>query len=176
MLENEYTLSRECFADHSLHERVSLPPQFIIELTYAHKRIDILQVVARWLPHMFNWDRASIAFGLQSGYLSLVSVIGNKAIPAKIPLPVDFTLVGRVFKSQTLIACHQLSLSEEHDCRMLVEGGIVTCMDAPILYNKQCFGTINVGRSAGLFTQEEAVQLFCIASMLGLAFSSLKDS
>ncbi|MGS0497563.1 hypothetical protein CWB85_00175 [Pseudoalteromonas sp. S1727] len=171
MKNNELHLTAACFFDHVNHEQVSLPARLIIELSNQHTRNEVLKILARWLPHLFHWDRASVALSLQSGYLSIVSVIGKQAIPSKIPIPIDFTLAGRVFKTKTLIACHQLAGNTEQDCRMLFEGGLVTCMDAPIVFNDHCFGTLNVARSQGQFNQQEAIQLFCVASLLGMSFS-----
>ncbi|MBE0378167.1 GAF domain-containing protein [Pseudoalteromonas prydzensis] len=171
MENNEFHLAARCFFDRPDHELVSLPSRFIVALSSASTRNEVLQVLARWLVQLFSWDRASVALDLQSGYLSIVSVKGNLAIPSIIPLPVDFTLTGRAFKTKTLITCHQLSASTEQDCRMLHEGGLTTCMDAPIIFNDHCYGTLNVARTQGRFSEQEAIQLFCIASILGLSFS-----
>lgn len=176
MYANEFHLSRECFLEHPLYEQVSLPPRFIAELMKTHKRAELFQIVTRWLPQLFFWDRASITFEHTQGYLSLVCVIGNDAIPTNIPLPIDFTLAGRAYKTQTLITSHSLSSSEEQDCRMLVEGGLRTCMDAPITHKQHCFGTLNVAKREGAFSQEQAIRLFCAASLLGLCFSLNKET
>ncbi|MEH6394233.1 hypothetical protein [Pseudoalteromonas sp.] len=53
---------------------------------------------------------------------------------------------------------------------MLHKGGLTTCMDAAIIFNDRCYGTLNVARIAGRFSEQEAIQLFCIASILGLSF------
>jgi len=175
MSSNEYHLSYECFLEHSLYEQVSLPNRFINELNQAHKRLAILHVLTHWSPFLFNWDRASVVLAQHEGYLNLVSAFGSEAIANEIPLPIDYTLVGRVFKTKRLIICKQLSLSNEQDCRMLAQAGLVTCMDAPIIYQKQCVGTLNVARFSGEFTKQEAIKLFYIADLLGSALHLCKD-
>lgn len=175
MSSNEYHLSYECFLEHPLYQQVCLPNRFIKDLNQAHKRLAILRVLTHWLPFLFNWDRASVVLAHYEGYLNLVSAFGSEAITNEIPLPIDFTLVGRVYKTKKLIICKHLSLSKEQDCRMLAQAGLTTCMDAPIIYQKQCFGTLNVARFSGDFTKEEAIQLFFIADLLGRALQLCKD-
>lgn len=54
---------------------------------------------------------------------------------------------------------------------MLHKGGLTTCMDVAIIFNDRCYGTLNVARTEWHFSEQEAIQVFCIASILGLSFS-----
>ena len=49
-----------------------------------------------------------------------------------------------VFAQSQLIICDDLAQSDELDCKMLSEHGMGTCMDAPMIHNGVCIGTLNV--------------------------------
>ena len=59
-------------------------------------------------------------------------------------IPIGQTFVGRVFAQSQLIICDDLAQSDELDCKMLSEHGMGTCMDAPMIHNGMCIGTLNV--------------------------------
>ena len=59
-------------------------------------------------------------------------------------IPIGQTFVGRVFAQSQLIICDDLAQSDELDCQMLSEHGMGTCMDAPMIHNGVCIGTLNV--------------------------------
>ena len=93
---------------------------------------------------MFDADRASITLQDTEEYLKLYSISGNHAILMNFKIPIGQTFVGRVFAQSQLIICDDLAQSDELDCKMLSEHGMGTCMDAPMIHNGVCIGTLNV--------------------------------
>ena len=53
-------------------------------------------------------------------------------------------LSDEFFAQSQLIICDDLAQSDELDCKMLSEHGMGTCMDAPMIHNGMCIGTLNV--------------------------------
>lgn len=126
---------------------LSLPIQFLRELSDASSVTDITNIVALWFSKVFHADRASITLLENEAQLTLISIDGNQAIPAGTTLPVEGTMIGRVVLSGKTEYCKDLSSSNDIDCKLLIKGNILSCLDAPLRGGGVCFGTINVGRS-----------------------------
>ncbi len=84
-------------------------------------------------------------------------------------IPIGQTFVGRVFACAKLIICDDLAQSDELDCRMLSEHGMGTCMDAPMIHNGVCIGTLNVAdQRKHHYTLQQAILLQSLATWLAL--------
>ncbi|MDN5542354.1 MAG: sensor domain-containing diguanylate cyclase [Acinetobacter sp.] len=129
----------------------------------------VLDTIAYWISHVFDADRASITLQDTEEYLKLYSISGNHAIPMDFKIPIGQTFVGRVFACAKLIICDDLSQSDELDCRMLSEHGMGTCMDAPMIHNGVCIGTLNVAdQRKHHYTLQQAILLQSLATWLAL--------
>jgi hypothetical protein len=82
-------------------------------------------------------------------------------------IPIGQTFVGRVFACAKLIICDDLAQSDELDCKMLSEHGMGTCMDAPMVHNGVCIGTLNVADINVNITTPYNKQFFYRVSPLG---------
>ena len=84
-------------------------------------------------------------------------------------IPIGQTFVGRVFAQSQLIICDDLAQSDELDCQMLSEHGMGTCMDAPMIHNGVCIGTLNVADQRKYhYTLQQAILLQSLATWLAL--------
>ena len=148
---------------------IQLPVDFIHDLSKADSLQAVLDTIAYWISHVFDADRASITLQDTEEYLKLYSISGNHAIPMDFKIPIGQTFVGRVFAQSQLIICDDLAQSDELDCRMLSEHGMGTCMDAPMIHNGVCIGTLNVADQRKYhYTLQQAILLQSLATWLAL--------
>ncbi|HVY05122.1 MAG TPA: sensor domain-containing diguanylate cyclase [Burkholderiales bacterium] len=148
---------------------IGFPIPFVHEISRATTMQGILDIVAYWTASMIPADRCSITMGGDDELLKIFALQGNAAIPQDRPLPIEGTMVGRVYRTGKLMICGDLASSAEADCKMLAAGGINSCMDAPLLMFGNPIGTLNVGhRSRDAYDAEHAVRLQCIADWVSL--------
>ncbi|WGV98394.1 sensor domain-containing diguanylate cyclase [Vibrio sp. YMD68] len=121
------------------------PLEFFDELSQAKTLGDILRSTSFWIKQIFQSDRVSIALQQEPDFLSLFALSGNEAIPLEHPIPIANTMVGHVFTREKLAICNDTSREAWLDCQWLAEGGLLSCMDAPLVSNGKCYGTINIG-------------------------------
>jgi len=145
---------------------INLPIEFVNQLTHANDVASTLECIAFWLPEVIQADRASICLDTGDGQnLQVYALSGSEAIPLDTPVPIDGTMVGRVFSQQSLEVAHDLKNMHESDCVQLVAGGLETCMDAPLLKGQVCFGTINIARlHADSYKTNDELLLQCLAN------------
>ncbi len=110
---------------------ITIPVTFIQDLTRAASLQDVLNVMAKWIFHLFSAERVSITIKENEDSLTLYSVMGNNAIPMDFLVPIQGTMVGRVFSTGMLRICDDLAQSADLDCEMLSRHGMGCCMDAP---------------------------------------------
>ena len=148
---------------------IQLPVDFIHDLSKADSLQAVLDTIAYWISHVFDADRVSITLQDTEEYLKLYSISGNHAIPMDFKIPIGQTFVGRVFACAKLIICDDLAQSDELDCKMLSEHGMGTCMDAPMIHNGVCIGTLNVAdQRKHHCTLQQAILLQSLATWLAL--------
>ena len=148
---------------------IQLPVDFIHDLSKADSLQAVLDTIAYWISHVFDADRASITLQDTEEYLKLYSISGNHAIPMDFKIPIGQTFVGRVFAQSQLIICDDLAQSDELDCKMLSEHGMGTCMDASMIHNGVCIGTLNVAdQRKHHYTLQQAILLQSLATWLAL--------
>lgn len=146
---------------------VCIPIQFMRELSSSQTALDIIKIVAHWFYEIFEAERASITLSTGDSMLSVIALEGNDAIPIGVDMPIDCTMVGRVFTTGKTECCNDLSQSEDIDCRMLLNGNIMSCLDVPLTKNDLCFGTINVGRSKkNAFNDADILRLESVAHLV----------
>ncbi|MEG0344582.1 MAG: sensor domain-containing diguanylate cyclase [Acinetobacter sp.] len=148
---------------------IQLPVDFIHDLSKAASLQDLLDKIAFWISHVFDADRASITLQEDEEYLKLYSISGNQAIPIDFKIPINQTFVGRTFATAKLIICDDLTQSDELDCQMLAQNGMGTCMDAPMIHNDICIGTLNVAdKRKHYYSEQQAILLQCLANWLAM--------
>ncbi|MEG1030703.1 MAG: sensor domain-containing diguanylate cyclase [Acinetobacter sp.] len=148
---------------------IQLPIDFIHDLSKATSLQDVLDRIAFWISHVFDADRASITLQEDIDYLKLYSISGNQAIPIDFKIPINQTLVGRAFATAKLIICDDLTQSDELDCQMLAQNGMGTCMDAPMIHNGICIGTLNVAdQRKHHYTLQQVIVLQCLANWIAM--------
>lgn len=147
---------------------IRLPVQFVDEVAATKSVIEIPQVVARWFKSMFHADRASFTLADGKTHLRLLALEGNQAIPRDMPVPIEGTMVGRVYRTRVAEFCNDLTASTDLDCKMLAQHGILSCLDAPLSSGEHCYGTINIGRAQlDAFDQKTKEQLEAMARLIG---------
>ena len=154
------------------------PVDFIHDLSKADSLQAVLDTIAYWISHVFDADRASITLQDIGPVLpckilkNISSCIRSQAI-MRFPWILKFRL-GRLlsdefFAQSQLIICDDLAQSDELDCKMLSEHGMGTCMDAPMIHNGVCIGTLNVAdQRKHHYTLQQAILLQSLATWLAL--------
>lgn len=143
-----------------LEDLVSLPAAFITDLGAAGSVEEILDTVATWLPSIVRADRASVALATPNGDgLEVFAMGGSHAIALGSLLPIEGTLLGRVFRERRLIHFRDHTDSPAADARLLVEAGLRSCMNAPLLSAGECFGTLNLAHAEPDHFDPEAERL-----------------
>ncbi|WP_029075676.1 sensor domain-containing diguanylate cyclase [Kaistia adipata] len=146
---------------------VCLPVRFVHEIAATRSATEIPQVVARWIRTIFQADRASITLADGTTHLKLIALEGNEALPIDMRVPIEGTMVGRVFVSRQAEFCNDLAHAQDFDCRILAEHGILSCLDAPLAIGEHCLGTLNVGRSRlEAFCWRETEELEAMARLI----------
>ncbi|MEG0344764.1 MAG: sensor domain-containing diguanylate cyclase [Acinetobacter sp.] len=148
---------------------IKLPVDFIHDLSQADSLEVVLNKIAFWISHVFNADRASITLQENEEYLKLYSISGNQAIPLDFKIPINQTFVGRTFATAKLMICDDVTQSDELDCQMLAQHGMGTCMDAPMIHNDICIGTLNVAdRRKHHYSLQQAILLQRLANWIAM--------
>lgn len=146
--------------------KVHLPVNFIKELSSTTSTGEITAVVARWFALIFQADRASITIAEQEN-LRVIALAGNDVIPIERVLPILGTMVGRVYQSKKAELCEDLTVSADLDCQALAENGLLSCVDAPLLYKELCFGTINIGSTTrAAFKNDDKERLEALGQLI----------
>ena len=165
----ERTFSPNDLSTQNMDSPICLPLGFVHFLAQSETLQQVLDTVAEWISRIFESDRASITLYENSDYLKVYSFAGNKAIPTDFLVPINQSVVGRVFNNKQLIICDDVSQSDDLDCVMLSSNGMGTCMDSPLMHGKSCLGTLNVAhKKTHFYTKEQASQLQCIANWIAL--------
>lgn len=165
--ERVYTPSQLNQLSHNQY--IQLPANFIHDLAQTDSLQSLLDKIAFWISHVFQAERTSITLYDNHDFLKLYSISGNHAIPLNFQMPIQNTFVGRVFRTACLRICDDVSQFEELDCQMLAQHGMGSCMDAPLLHNGICLGTLNVADQAKFhYSEEQAMRLQCLANWIAL--------
>lgn len=148
---------------------IQLPIKFIHDLAQANSLQSLLDKIAFWISRVFQAERTSITLYDHHNFLRLYSISGNQAIPLNFQMPIQNTFVGRAFSTTTLRICDDVAQFEELDCQMLAQHGMDSCMDAPLIHNEKCLGTLNVAdRATFHYTEQQAILLQCLANWIAL--------
>ncbi len=165
----ERVFDPDCLLKSHSNNKVCFPIAFISLLTQANDLQHVLDIAAEWVDTIIPCDRVSVAVPDTIGQLKVFAFHGNKAIPLETLIPIETSFVGRVFQTQKLTICDHVQQSQEIDCALLSSHGLSSCMDAPLINNGSCYGTLNIAHKEGAFYNEKhAALLQSIASWLAL--------
>lgn len=143
------------------------PLEFFDELSQAKTLGELLHSTSYWINQIFHSDRVSVTMQQDAHYLSLFAITGNKAIPVDRPIPIESTMVGSVFAQEKLAICNDTSAETYLDCQWLAEGGMMSCMDAPLISEGKCYGTINIAHhDKDHFCEQDARVLSSLVSWI----------
>lgn len=151
---------------------VAVPLGFIHRISSAQSLQEVIDISVIFIQKLFGSSRSSLTLEESPGYLKLHTISGSNAIPSSFDIPVHKTFVGRVFLKKKLIICNDTSETDDIDCKMLSDGGMKSCMDAPLIFKNKCIGTLNVAHNNNLhYTINNAVKLQIIANWLASIIS-----
>ncbi|UTT85038.1 sensor domain-containing diguanylate cyclase [Vibrio pelagius] len=168
-MHQERVFEPDCLLKSHSNNKVCFPIAFISLLTQAADLQQVLDIAAEWVDTIIPCDRVSVAIPENTHQLKVFAFHGNKAIPLDMLIPIENSFVGRVFQTQKLTICDHVQQSLEIDCTLLSSHGLSCCMDAPLINNGICYGTLNIAHKEGAFYNEQhAALLQSIASWLAL--------
>ncbi len=156
---------------------IQLPTWFIAELTEAASVTEVLDTVARCLPEVVHADRASVALVTRDGTgLEVFAMGGIDTVELGAVLPVEGSLLGQVFRDRRTINFPDISDAAAPDARRLVELGLRSVVNAPLISAGECFGTINLGHyEAGFFGPDTEVVLDSLGRLVGASLRLQKQ-
>ncbi|MBW3698216.1 sensor domain-containing diguanylate cyclase [Vibrio sp. T187] len=159
--------SLEADASAKQDKHAYFPLAFFDELSQAESLEDILHSTSYWIKEIFHSDRVSGALQQDPNFLSLFALTGNQAIPLDRAIPIENTMVGSVFSNEQLAICNDTTEEALLDCQWLAEGGLLSCMDAPLISEGRCYGTINIGHHDKYhFNEQDARVLTSLVSWI----------
>ena len=153
-----------------------LPLAFLDALSQARTLDDVLSCTSYWVMQIFQADRASIALQYDNNYLKLYSLTGNDVIPVDSLIPIQGTFVGSVFSQRELAICTDNRTPNLLDCQMLAKGGLLSCVDVPLVSEGHCYGTLNLAHHRiGAYSRHDARILVSLANWVAAQIRSKKQ-
>lgn len=120
-----------------------IPIGFLTELSESTGAEDVYATFARWVKVITRTDRAIVALVDDSGSaFRLLAVEGDEVQGTGTTLPVEGTMIGRVYKTRNSEVCEDLSsLSGPAEAR-LSAAGLKACIGVPIAIGDRCWGSL----------------------------------
>ena len=141
---------------------------FTLAISSAKNDQEIYAILANNLPQMFVADRTSVTLLTNTpNQLEIFALHGRKgALSVGKSICIDTSLVGQsVLKKKTL--CHQLSANSQYlDAKLLLDQGIRSCINAPIIFSDRVVGTLNIGSNSSNAYDANALELMTLISSL----------
>lgn len=123
-----------------------IPIGFLDDLSRSNSQADVFSAYARWSTRIFKADRTTIAIADDHrGILHLTAIDGNQAIATGSEIPIEGSLIGRVYSTQTAEICPDLRLSTDLEAPKLLSGGLISVMDVPLSAGNRQFGAVAQG-------------------------------
>ncbi len=147
--------------------RVSLPSGFIHELAAATSRERVLSATAKWMPHIIEAERSSVALPSDGLHLQIYAMSGPLIIPQGTQLPINGSLVGQAFSSQQIVTVPDLVDSRSAEAHRLLDFGLRSAIVCPMVIGGRSLGTINLGNSKpNFFTPKHGQKLRTIVDLV----------
>ncbi len=146
-----------------------IPIGFLNDLNQCTSRQDVFSAYAQWSSRIIKADRTTVAIAdVNDGVFDLMAIDGNQAINTGMRIPIEGTLIGRVFETQTPEICPDLSASTDGEAPKLAAGGLTSCMDVPLSAGDRHFGVLAQGfATPPVPNGEDLAVLHAIANCLG---------
>ncbi|MEM9427624.1 MAG: sensor domain-containing diguanylate cyclase [Pseudomonadota bacterium] len=120
-----------------------MPIGFLNDLNRSISRAEVFEAYAQWSGRIMKADRTTIALATEAGdALELMAIDGNSVIATGSMIPIEGSLIGRVFQTQTAEICDSLATSSYYEAPKLHEGGLVAVMDVPLSASGRHFGVL----------------------------------
>lgn len=165
------TLENNTFLAQNPEASIALS-NFIIAINEASSKQEVFASIARHLPELINADRCSVALlNPEGSALEIFSLHGSEGVmPIGKSLPFDNTFVGKVVKEKFT----QLNIlspdSEMVDDKLLLEQGLKTCINAPLIIDGKAIGAVNIGSASSDFYDTNAVALMNLVATLASTY------
>lgn len=113
-------------------------------LSTAQSQDEVFKIAATYTKQIINCSRVSLTlYDAKDGKLVLYALDGEKgAIPLNTRLPLEKTIVGRVFSEQKIYNFGEVT--EHFDHQALAKQGLTSVLSAPLITQK-IIGTLNLG-------------------------------
>ena len=126
-----------------LLKQPKIPIGFLNDLNRCTSREEVFAAYAAWSSRIISADRTTIAIDdEQDGTLGLMAIDGNKAIATGSRIPIEGSMLGRVFVSQQPEICPDFATSTDWEAPRLASGGLKCCMDVPLSAGSRRFGVL----------------------------------
>ena len=144
------------------------------QLNLVRTEAEVFNVAARQVAQIFTGDRGSVTLLNETGdQLNILALKGNEAIPLGASLPVESTLAGTATRQNRILINSDFHREEYHDyidVQMLLQQGIQSCINAPLVVEGEPIGTLNVGsEKVGVYSTQDEGLTNQMASLLSSA-------
>ena len=120
-----------------------IPIGFINDLNECASRDEVFAAYAFWSGRIIAADRTTIAIPKgRRDALELVAIDGNMAVATGSNVPVEGTMIGRVFRSQIAEICYDHAATSDPNLLRLAAGGLQNCMVVPLSTGDRRFGVL----------------------------------
>ena len=152
-------------------QEVTLPTGFVREINLAVTMRELLDTMTAWLCHLLPADRASVAIPID-GSMQIWSLRGQSASKLDKSLPTGYGRPGRVIEGHCLIISPHLGKCMQPDSKMLFKAGLTRAINAPILFGRDCYGSLNItSERFEVLGLREAVLLQTMANLMAPALA-----
>jgi len=142
--------------------------RFIVEITNADSEQTIYTTLARHLHSLIPNDRTSITLSdPDDAVLNVFALHGTEGVmPVGKSIPIENTFAGQAFTAARAHCKHFDEQSTEIDAIVLRAGGLCVCMNAPLVVQNQCIGTLNCAASDQEQFDRHSLELLQLVSRL----------
>ncbi len=120
-----------------------IPIGFLNDLNECSSRDEVFSAYALWSGRIIAADRTTIAICKdRRDALELVAIDGNMAVATGSYVPLQDTMIGRVFHGQTAEICYDHAATSDPTLLRLAAGGLQSCMVVPLSAGERRFGVL----------------------------------
>lgn len=124
-------------------DTLHIPIGFLTDLSETTDAEDVYATFARWVKVITRTDRAIVALADDiSTDFHVLAVEGDVVNGTGKTIPIDGSLIGRVYLSRRSEVCEDLSQVNGAAEARLAEAGFVSCIAVPIAIGDRCWGSL----------------------------------
>jgi GAF domain-containing protein len=145
---------------------------FIVAISEAKTKQEIYASLAAHLPELVSADRYSVALLSPEGNaLEIFSLHGSEGVlPIGKSLPIEKTYVGKAVKEKSTLLNILTPESGLLDTRLLLEQGLKSCINAPLIVGEKVIGTVNIGSASNQLYDANSVELMNLVATLASTY------